>query len=421
MDAVHALFLEALGAALENKSVGWDDELSQETWGRLMTLAEAHRVLPLIYEAVYSCPAAGRAEPGLFAPWRQKTIQSVMLQTLKTRQFLELLSHMTAGGVTPLVVKGLICRELYPKPDHRMSGDEDVLIPPEQLALCRKILGELGMEPLVPEGEIPGASEVPFGKPGSPLYLELHMELFPADSEAYGELNRCFDGIRQRAITETVQGIEVPTLGHTDHLLYLILHAFKHFLHSGFGIRQVSDICLYANAYGAEIDWKRLGEQCGQIHADRFAAALFRIGETYLTFDPDRACLPESWRTLEVDEGPLLEDILDSGIYGGDTMSRRHSSNITLHAVSAEKQGKRGGNHVLKTVFPSAKNLWGRYPYLKKKPWLLPVAWADRILKYGKEASGGGDNRAADSVKIGKERIRLMGQYGILTDKPKKP
>lgn len=63
-------------------------------------------------------------------------------------------------------------------------------------------------------------------------------------------------------------------------------------MHSGFGIRQVCDIVLYANAYGAQIEWDKLVVQCQHIHAEIFAAALFRIGQKYLTLDCKTACLP---------------------------------------------------------------------------------------------------------------------------------
>lgn len=207
---------------------------------------------------------------------------------------------------------------------------------------------------------------------------------------------------------------KVSWLAITDQLFYLICHSFKHFLHSGFGIRQVCDIILFANEYGDAIDWEKVLRQCREIHADLFAAALFAIGEKYLTFDPEKAHYPKAWREISVDETDMLMDLLDSGIYGNANMSRKHSSNMTLDAVAADKNGKKAGNTVLKSLFPSAKKLEGRYPYLKKHPILLPIAWTDRILKYRKETVAGGDNAAADSVKIGNQRIELMKEYGII-------
>ena len=112
----------------------------------------------------------------------------------------------------------------------------------------------------------------------------------------------------------------------------------------------------------------------------------------------------------------MLDDLLDSGIYGGSNMSRKHSSSITLNAVSAQKQGKKPGNHVLKTVFPPAKALEGRFPYLKEHPYLLPVAWTSRLFHYQKELQRTSDNDAAESIRIGNQRIELMKEYGIIDE-----
>lgn len=414
MDSVTRLFLEALRAALQRERVDWELALSPHDWQRLFRLAEEHHVLPMVYEAVFRCPAAEQGERELFQAVRRRTLQSVALQTGKTDAFLRLYGRLREAGVRACVVKGIVCRSLYPKPDYRMSGDEDVLIPAEQFRLCHEVLLCAGMSPKNGEAGIDEAFEVSYGKAGSPLYLELHKSLFAPDSESYGDLNRFFDRVTDRLTEFLVPGGEILTMPATDHLLYLILHALKHFLHSGFGIRQVCDICLFANAFGAKIDWQYLLRCCREVHGELFAAALFRIGERYLTFRPEEAHYPAEWRQLAVDEGPMLEDLLAGGAYGDSSMSRKHSSGITLSAVSAEKQGKKAGGHVLRTIFPRAKALEGRFPYLKKHPILLPVAWASRIVKYGWETGGKLEKEAAQSVQIGNRRIELLRQYGIL-------
>ena len=414
MEAVQELFLQAMKASLENKKVTWETALEDQEWLALFQLAEAHHVLPLIYDAVYCCPAAQNSEGELFAPFKKRTVQMVMLQTQKTSEFLRLYEKLRAAGVKLCIVKGIICRNIYPNPDYRISGDEDILIPAEQFPLCHEAMLAYGMTLSEPEQDINEVYEVPYGKQGSPIYIELHKSLFPPESEAYGDLNRFFEGVTERLIEVPVQGSMISTMEYTDHLFYLICHAFKHFLHSGFGIRQVCDIILFANAYGDEIDWARIVKNCREIRAELFAAALYKIGEKYLSFDADKACYPVVWRELDVDESAMLNDLLDSGIYGGANMSRKHSSNITLNAVSAQKQGKKSGNHVLKTVFPPAKTLEGRFPYLKEHPYLLPVAWANRLMRYQKELHQTAGNDAAESIRIGNERIELMKQYGII-------
>ena len=415
MEEIQNLLLLALQAGLNQTTVKWQQPMETKKWAELFLLAAAHKVLPMVYEAVYACPAAKQADPRLFAAYKQQTMLSVMQQARKTGEFLELYEYLGKSGVTPLVVKGIVCRSLYPKPDHRPSGDEDLLIPEAQFARCHQAMLDYGMELVDPGIDLNSAYEVPYRKPDSPLYIELHKRLFPPESEAYGDLNRFFPENVRKTRTLTVDGKQLVTLDDTEHMLYLICHALKHFLHSGFGIRQVSDIALFANAYGKELDWQRLLDCCKEIHGEIFAAALFRIGEKYLTLSPEQAEIPEAWRSILADEQPLLEDLLDSGIYGDATMSRKHSSTMTLDAVAAEKHGKRAAG-LRKTLFPAAKQLEGRYPYLKNKPYLLPIAWLQRIGQYESETrkQNDGSNRAADAVKIGAKRVELLRAYGIL-------
>ena len=93
-------------------------------------------------------------------------------------------------------------------------------------------------------------------------------------------------------------------------------------------------------------------------------------------------------------------------MYGSNDLTRLHSSTVTLNAVKASRTGEKSS--VLSTVFPKREYLERRYPYLKKRPYLL------RIAHYASEKQAGTDNSASGSIKLGKERIELMKRYGIM-------
>lgn len=392
MTPVHEAFLALLRSSLGGTSA--PPELTTEQWSELLELAQAHKLLPMIFEAGF--PLLSRADPALAAVTRRQVRDQVILQTLRTAEFLELYRKLTESGATPLVVKGIVCRQLYPKPDHRPSADEDVLIPPEQLDLCRRVLEDFGMT--TPQTD-PDAYEFPYRKPGSPLYIELHRHLFPPESEAYGDFNEFFgDPFRQTA-TEELQGEAVRAMHPCDHMLYLLLHAFKHFLHSGFGIRQICDILLFAHHHSAVIDWEWVRLSCRSVRAEQFAAAVFAIGVKHLGFSPIGG-----WE--EIDELPLLEDVLRAGVYGSADESRLHSSRLTLNAASSQKSTRSG---VLAAAFPPAGELEGRYPWLKDRPYLLPAAWGQRIIGYLRQKAA-----PAEALRIGAERVELLRQYGII-------
>lgn len=414
LNAISEKMLEALRCFLNGEKVMWEDGLSADDWAGLFRLCQHHQILPMIYDTVYACPAFASCPPDLVQMIKGQVIRQVMTQSRKTEEFLQLYRKLTEHGLTPLVVKGIICRSLYREPDYRCSGDEDVLIPAEQFHDCADVFAQNQMEMLEPDMDPDEEGEVPYYHVGGMLHIELHKELFSSESEAYGGLNRLFDDVFDRKIQAEINGVKVYTMCHTDHLLYLILHAFKHFLHSGFGIRQVCDIVIYAEAYGAEIDWDYLLEKCRGIHADVFAASLFDIGKKELNFDPEKACYPQNWAEIEADGGDMLEDLIDGGVFGDSSMSRKHSSNITLQAVSEDKKGKKAGASLIRSLFPDRAYMERTYTYLKKYSFLLPVAWASRIVKYLKESKNMRGNDAMASIEIGNHRVDLMKKYKII-------
>ena len=410
------LFLEALKASLDNKKVSWDFEITQETWRGLFELAIAQKVLPLIFEAVYACPAVRSTEFSFYNLVKRRCIENMLIQTKKTAEFLQVYQTLQENHVTPLVVKGILCRSLYPNPDLRASADEDLLVKENEFSQSRKVLESCGLHRTEPERDAKTADELGFLSEKGAAYIELHKSLFSTSSDLWSEMNGIFANIWEETVTVNVQGVDICTMEPTMHLLYLICHAFKHFIFSGFGIRQVCDIVMFANAYGAQIDWQWLFAQCEAIRAEVFAAALFKIGKNHLNFDEEKACYPNEWFAAAPDETDLLLELLESGIYGGATMSRKHSSNMTLNAMETQKRGKKSGNPILASVFPGTKKLENQYNYLKKRPYLLPVAWGERLIKYYKETLKTENNHARNSINIGNQRIELLKAYGILEE-----
>lgn len=370
-------------------------------WPAIFTLANQQKLLPILFEAVRKMPAA-EENVALFAVTKQQVIGQVLNQTVRSAEFSDLYHKLRSAGLHPIVVKGQLCSRLYPLKDHRISADDDLLIPDGEFFACHEQLLANGLTTDTPADELASADEVSYTKNGSPLYIELHRRLFDSSEDAHDELNHFFASLKP---VETDSFLAMPP---HEHLLYLLLHAYKHFVRSGIGLRQFCDIGLWALEYHDEIDWQRLHDQCASVHAATFAAAAFRIAGDYLGIEFD---LPAPWSEA-VDVELLLHDTLCGGVYGSNDLTRLHSSTVTLNAVKASRTGEKSS--VLSTVFPKREYLERRYPYLKKRPYLLPVAWVQRIAHYASEKQSGADSSASGSIKLGKERIELMKRYGIM-------
>ena len=451
-----------------------DPGLSPEEWETLLRRAEAHKLLPLILDAASAlpscraalrpvgapvaahsvrhappvsegradCPRYSQTEPGgqiarateqrelggqiarateqrepggqiaratdASPDWKAAVLEQVSRQAIQENEFLNLILALRKRGLEPVVVKGAVCRALYPKPLLRPSVDDDLLIPPEQAPAFHAALLELGLTADEPAADPEKAWELSYHKPESSLYIELHKCLFDPDSEVFRSFNEPFDGALDRTVPVQIQDVTLRTLAPTGHLLFLILHAFKHFLHSGFGLRIVADVCLYSRQHAEQIDFARIVAVCAARRCDRFTAALYRIGEKQLGIPA-----PAPFAAIETDETALLEDVLAAGLVGAE-IDRLHSANITLGAVSDQNTGRSSGGGLRKSLFPSAKQLAGRYPWLEKRPWLLPAAWAARVASYVKNRGKYGNENPTASLRIGRERVKLLESYGVI-------
>lgn len=390
-------FLHIVKAAIS----GVDLPAEKVDWPAIFTLANQQKLLPILFEAARKTPDA-EENAALFAVTKQQVIGQVLNQTVRSAEFSDLYHKLRSAGLHPIVVKGQLCSRLYPLKDHRISADDDLLIPDGEFFACHEQLLANGLTTDTPADELASADEVSYTKNGSPLYIELHRRLFDSSEDAHDELNHFFADLNP---VEIDGFLAMPP---HEHLLYLLLHAYKHFVRSGIGLRQFCDIGLWALEYHDEIDWQRLHDQCASVHAATFAAAAFRIARDDLGIDFD---LPMPW-DASIDVEPLLHDTLCGGVYGSNDLTRLHSSTVTLNAVKASRTGEKSS--VLRTVFPKREYLERRYPYLKKRPYLLPVAWVQRIAHYASEKQSGTDNSASGSIKLAKERIELMKRYGIM-------
>lgn len=109
MNKVEERLLDALRCAIHREAVSWDEPLSSAEMRELIRLAHVHSILPLVAEAVY---------PGhLTATLKQIARQQTVHQAQRTADFLLLYQELADCGVYPQVIKGIVCRALYPRPE----------------------------------------------------------------------------------------------------------------------------------------------------------------------------------------------------------------------------------------------------------------------------------------------------------------
>ena len=402
-------FLKILESFMHGKTYHLPEAFTQIE--ELYQMAGIHKMTAAVYEQIRGEALLQQPEyTNLARNFKGYTMREVMMQMQRADGFLRIYEKMCAQGVRPLVVKGIICRNLYEKSDYRVSGDEDILVRKEDFAVCDAILVAEGFQREEPDTEhLP--QEIPYINPQNGVYIEMHFDLFAEESGAYGHLNREFADAYPTCIAEEIQGRTVWTLHPTLHLFYLICHSLKHFLHGGFGIRQVCDMVMMAEHYGEQIDWDYIYGRLQELRMEVFWNGLVERGREYLGYSYEKAHYPASLQKMHVNCDHLLLDLLDSGIYGDSTAERKHSSNITL---AAAESGKKDTVASMKaSLFPGKDYMKRGYPWLERYPWLLPVAWGMRIVGYLKNKRKNSKEEPS-GVEIGMNRVELLREYDII-------
>lgn len=100
------------------------------------------------------------------------------------------------------------------------------------------------------------------------------------------------------------------------------------------------------------------------------------------------------------------------GTFGNSSKNDSTAGRITNMAV--EKENKKHGRltDMFRLLFPSWQFWVSWKPYLKDKPWMLPVEWVKRVVKYLRRGKPASD--LLESYKVADRRLELMKKYGVI-------
>ena len=152
-------FLSIINSSIHNKTVSLVEPVDYES---IIQIARAHNLIALVGQQLYQTPEF--ATLPLFDIVSNMSISVVAIQSIKTDAFLKLYKAFLEEDIHPIVMKGIICRQLYGDlSNHRPSGDEDILIQKCQFDKTKEIL--------INNGYIPEIKDI------NPIYLEELQEI----------------------------------------------------------------------------------------------------------------------------------------------------------------------------------------------------------------------------------------------------
>lgn len=352
----HELFLRlvrlGLGCADDNDNVNLDLN-GGVSWQALENIANEHGLLGVTLDGVEKLPRELRPEKKAILQSIGQLIQSEQQYAMQEHAAAEMGLLLHQHGIRTYVLKGAVVAECYPRPEHRRSVDMDCFLVNENVNLDlndnldlnaevwekgNRVVEEAGFE--VARGFYKNST---FHLPG--LAVENHrfmtpfrgnkrlkrlerllqsmivndnlnlLETFGTSEQARANDNENGGGeevmvsVKVEASNRRFEGTCLYRPPVMVSALFLIEHAYSHFLHEGLTWRHVLDWQMFSRRHREEIDWEAFDGLIDEYGFRKFYDSYCRLGRFLvgeLTADglqlTDRRMLEDVWAPLDVHE-----------------------------------------------------------------------------------------------------------------------
>jgi hypothetical protein len=367
MDENQKTFIELLSLSLKGEKASLDI-LKAVDWAVVIELAQRHSLLPLIFTVL------NHEQIDKDVLYNFKSIVfNISLQQIQNMEVLDKIVAKLSDAAIPLIVmKGIVLRNLYPCPETRTMSDFDLVVKSADIKSAIIILKKLGFRVCGYERAV----HIQLINKDNML-IELHKNLF--NIQRMGIPSNYMQQVWENAIPINICGRTVLSYSDIDNLLYLLLHAAKHFSEGGLGLRQLCDIKLLIETKRDMIDWEKFHAQTIEFNIFQFTQLIFEICNRLLGMH-----IPLSWENRKkINEdliNSLIQDILEGGVFGKDTEESNTSIRIKNLIGLEDYKGMRKFRGLIKILFPSSDKLDEKYRYAQKCFWLLPLAWIHRLF-----------------------------------------
>ncbi len=385
-------FLQLLADHLHKRSTAAPE--GAVDWQELLALGRAHQVSGILYAqcrgvipAEYEKQFAGEYGATLFYHIQREAMVAQLKDALRS------------AGIPFFIVKGVMVAACYPVPALRTMGDTDLVIHTEDRQQVHEILLAQGF---VNESHFEDREWV---------YYKNRMEFELHDHLVYSEtVNR---KEHEAFFNDFWPYVHDGALDWSFHLLFLLLHLRKHLMNEGVGFRQFMDVAVVTK-YCPDLDWAWIRENLEKLGMLDFARTVFAMNRAWFGIEvplPAKEIAPAFY----VEATDL---VFRNGVFGFHNSENRDNRAVNV-ARNAGNAKLAMAHSAIRTAFPGYQTLITapHYRFLKGKPWLLPAAWAYRILR------GFSGNRLGRSVRqirssfasdeTIEKRSSLLDQWGL--------
>ena len=270
-------------------------------WQAIKALADKQGLTAIVVDGIEKLPDTKRPPKELLLQWIGEVMQMEARSDAQAKAAANLGELFHTNGIRTYVLKGAVIAESYPNPKHRLSADMDCFLLPtvgdfDAWSLGNDLVRAQGFE--VGDGFYKNSS---FSLPG--LLVENHRFMTPFRGN---KKLRNMEKVLQSIIgsdngEDRIEGTWLYRPPVMLSALFLIEHAYSHFLHEGLTFRMVLDWMLFGEKHREEICWSDLDALIDEFGFRTFYDSFCKLGKFLFGV--------QGHETLEIRDRRMLDDI----------------------------------------------------------------------------------------------------------------
>lgn len=288
-------------------------------WDKVLYIARQQTVTGLVAEAIPNLPEEFRPDAGLKLKLHSAVMGIYRSHVLLNSQLAHVKKLMDANGIRSVLFKGQGVAQNYPNPLSRQCGDIDLYVGEDNFLKGMDIL-EPGVEHDVDDYKYLKH----FSTESGGVHVELHRiaEILPG---------RKADREFQKWTVEELSGPDVRTvrIGDCDvnlppvdfDPLYIMNHAWHHFINGGIGLRQLCDWTQYLHKFHDRIDAEKLESNLKRFRLTRAWQIMSSFCVKHLGLPAGECPLYGGLYGREADK--MLDIVFSEGNFGRHSSARK--------------------------------------------------------------------------------------------------
>lgn len=262
MSVAEAQYFALLRSALWGIPVVLEGEVN---WEAIMKIAKHHATSVLLCGEAFKMTKSDYPPASMLVDM-QSAMRLNLINHLKLKQILvSAVKLLREHNIEPVLLKGFGLAMLYPNPSLRQFGDIDLYLGLDHFHEACKLLRTLpGGYNWREEGDTGRHYNIEFG----PYPMEIHRVsidlLDPKEASVYESIER--EGLFEKAQRIDFEGFELSIPSVDFMVFHTFFHAWHHFLTTGVGWRQVSDLAVTLHAYHKQLDFDKLYQWIVAMH-----------------------------------------------------------------------------------------------------------------------------------------------------------